>query len=65
MSIDTTIKYLKTNLDEGNLLQIRNIILVHLSSSNSNSKNFIRKIQETISITPIVAKKGIEINIDK
>lgn len=65
MSIDTTLKYLKTNLDEGNLFQLRNIILVHLSSKNSNSNDFIRRIQETIAITPIVAKKGIEINFNK
>jgi len=65
MGIDTTLKYLKTNLDEGNLLQIRNIILVHLSGNNSNSKDFVRRIQETIAITPIVAKKGVEINFCK
>ena len=65
MSIDTTIKYLKTNLDEGYFSQLRNVILVHLSGNNSNINDFVRRIEETIAITPIVAKKGLEINFNK
>jgi phosphoribosyl 1,2-cyclic phosphodiesterase len=61
MSIDTCIDFLLAN----DLSNVNNIILIHLSDSNSDSKIFIERIQQSTGKTAIIAGKDMKININK
>lgn len=45
------------------LTAVRNIVLIHLSSANSNEKQFKKEIEKVSYKQVFVAKKGIKINI--
>lgn len=59
------LQILKDLLNANDLSQVNNIVLIHLSAQNSDSKRFQREITELTHKTVFVAEKGIEINFDK
>jgi phosphoribosyl 1,2-cyclic phosphodiesterase len=62
MSLDTCLGFLRAN----DIRQVRNIVLLHLSSGNSDSKMFAKSVQ---SIAPnasvCIADKGLEVYLSK
>jgi phosphoribosyl 1,2-cyclic phosphodiesterase len=60
MSFSSCKKFLSMN----NLHQVRNIILIHLSSSNSNAPEFTREIERLTGKKVYVASPGLNINLD-
>lgn len=61
MSIDTCIDLLKAN----DLSAVNNIVLIHLSDSNSNEVEFKRKVEEATGKTCTVADNGLEMEFNK
>lgn len=61
MSIETTISTLLAN----DLSAINNVILIHLSSKQSNPIDFANRVQQAIGRPVLIARKGIEINFNK
>jgi len=62
MSLDTCLGFLLAN----DTRQVRNIILLHLSSRNSDSKMFIQSVQSVAPNASIsIADKGLEVNLSK
>jgi phosphoribosyl 1,2-cyclic phosphodiesterase len=61
MSLATCKEFLKVN----DLSKVNNILLIHLSDSNSNAERFKKEIKEQTAKTVNVASKGLEINFDK
>ena len=62
MSIDTTVAFLKAN----DLSKVQNIVLLHLSSSNSNAKAFAKAVIEVApNASVLVGDKGLEIELNK
>lgn len=61
MSLDTTVNFLKSN----SMAKVYNIVLLHLSSGNSDSKMFISKIKEAAPNSKVwVADKEVEISLN-
>ena len=60
MSIETCEQLLLAN----DLSQTKNIVLIHLSSQNSNAKEFQEKIVSATGIKTTVAEKGVEIDFN-
>ena len=58
MSLKTTKELLKAN----DLTQARNIVLIHLSSGNSNAKQFQSEVESITGIPTTIADKGVEVN---
>ncbi len=61
MELQTTIDFLKAN----DLSGVNNIILLHLSESNSNEKQFQNKIQELTGKNVHIAKQGLIVDFNK
>ena len=62
MNFDNTLRTIKAN----NNIYLQNIILCHLSNSNSNSNNYIQSIKEEIGISNVfVANNGLEVDLSK
>lgn len=61
MELGTT----KLVLERQNLSEVENIILIHLSSGNSNEKRFRNEITELTGIATYVANKDMTINLSK
>ena len=62
MELETTLGFLNTN-DNPSLM---NVVLLHLSDSNSNSEYFSQKVKEIVpSANVYVADKGMEIELNK
>ncbi|MGG5486286.1 MBL fold metallo-hydrolase [Gaetbulibacter sp. PBL-D1] len=61
MSIDTCIDALKAN----DLTAVNNIVLIHLSDSNSNEADFKRRVQNATGKTCTVASNGLDMNFNK
>lgn len=59
-SLGNVKEFLKAN----DLSECREIVLLHLSDRNSDSKQMVREIEELTGITPKVADKGLEISLD-
>ncbi len=60
MSLDTCLKFLRAN----DLTNVQNIVLLHLSSTNSDAKMFLQKVSETAPSIPIhIAEKNLQIDI--
>ena len=57
LSIENCIDLLKSN----DLTKINNIILIHLSDSNSNERDFVKQIEDLTAKTVMSACKGMEI----
>ena len=62
MSLDTVIKFLRSN----QMSKVQNIVLLHLSSGNSNANTFIQSIKCIVPNASVwVADKGITVNLNK
>lgn len=61
MEIDTTLDFLKAN----DLSKVNNIVLLHLSESNSNAADFQKRVQEATGKSVFVAAPGLEIDFNK
>jgi phosphoribosyl 1,2-cyclic phosphodiesterase len=59
LSLNTCLELLKAN----DLKGVRNIMLLHLSDSNSNEKDIIKTIQNDIGRPVLTARKGLEISL--
>jgi len=59
MSIETCKDMLRAN----DLSKTKNIVLIHLSSSNSDSRKFTEDIIRLTGINTVVADKGVEVNL--
>ncbi len=59
-SLEHVIQFLKAN----DLSQVREIILLHLSSQNSDAARMIKEIKEATGITPKVAQPGLEVDLE-
>lgn len=59
-SLENVKEFLKAN----DLKDCREIILLHLSNRNSDSKRMIREIEELTGIRPKIADKGLEVSLD-
>jgi phosphoribosyl 1,2-cyclic phosphodiesterase len=57
LSIENCIELLKSN----DLSQINNIILIHLSDSNSNEADFVKQIEDLTAKTVLSANQGMDI----
>lgn len=60
MSIDTCVKTLKAN----DLRAVNNIVLIHLSDSNSNAEEFKKTVGYATGKTVTIADAGVNINFD-
>lgn len=61
MSLETCCDMLQAN----DLRQVNNIVLIHLSDTNSNEKDFRDKVTKLTGKNVKVATSGLEMNIDK
>ena len=62
MSLETCLGFLQTN----DLRQVRNIVLLHLSSANSNAQLFKKSVQTVAPNTSVwIADKGLEVYLSK
>lgn len=61
MSIDTCIKTLNAN----DLSKVNNIILIHLSDSNSNANDFKNRVELATGKNVSIADEGLSINFNK
>lgn len=60
-SLENVKEFLKAN----DLSECQEIILLHLSSRNSDAKRMVREIEEVTGIKPKVAIKGLEVELNK
>lgn len=61
MSIDTCMDFLRFT----DLSQVRNIVLLHLSSGNSNAKDFVNKVKNLSRFASVfVADRAVKINLN-
>jgi ribonuclease BN (tRNA processing enzyme) len=60
MSLETCRDFLRSN----DLSRVRNIILIHLSSTNSNASQFRDDIQQLTGRSVHVAKAGLRVNLN-
>ena len=58
-SLENVIGFLKAN----DLSKVKNIVLIHLSDSNSNAKEFKAEVEKETGKTVYVAEKGMEIEL--
>lgn len=61
MSLENLKKFLKAN----DLSQCQEILLLHLSSRNSDSKRMIEDIKELTGIKPKIAREGLEVELSR
>lgn len=61
MSLETAIQMLKKN----DLSAVNNIVLIHLSDSNSDEAMFKREVEDATGKTVTVSSNGLEINFNK
>ena len=62
MELNTTLGFLSTNANPS----LMNVVLLHLSDSNSNSEYFSQKVKQIVpSANVYVADKGMEIELNK
>ena len=61
MALDTTLKFIQAN----NPHNLRNVVLLHLSATNSNEKEFIRQVKSVAPHADVtVADKGVTVNLN-
>lgn len=61
MEIGKTIEAIKRNINP----ELRTLMLIHLSDGQSDEKLFQKMVFEEVGLKPIIADKGVIINIDK
>ena len=59
LSLDNAIKFLKSN----DLTSVRNIVLCHLSDTNSNEKVMQKKVFQATKIVTTIARPGLELEL--
>jgi phosphoribosyl 1,2-cyclic phosphodiesterase len=59
-----SLEHVKEFLQANDLSQCREIILLHLSSQNSDATRMIREIKEATGITPKIAEPGLEVELE-
>lgn len=59
-SLENVLEFLKAN----DLTYTRNIIICHLSDKNSNENRMIKEINKLTGITPIIANKSMELELN-
>jgi phosphoribosyl 1,2-cyclic phosphodiesterase len=59
-----SLEHVKEFLQANDLSQCREIILLHLSSQNSDATQMIREIKELTGITPKIAEAGLEVELE-
>ncbi|MNP81687.1 hypothetical protein D3C76_1801220 [compost metagenome] len=59
-SLENVKEFLKAN----DLSKVRNLMLIHLSSSNSNAKTFKSDIERFTGVPVYIANKGLEIELE-
>jgi phosphoribosyl 1,2-cyclic phosphodiesterase len=59
-----SLKHVKEFLQANDLSQCREIILLHLSSQNSDEARMIREIKDVTGITPKIATPGLEVDLE-
>ncbi len=59
-SLENVKKFLKAN----DLSQCREIVLLHLSEGNSDARRMVREVEELTGITPKIADKGLEVELE-
>lgn len=60
-----SLKSCKELLDVNNLESVHNIVLIHLSDSNSNEERFKNEVMELTGKTVTVAQNGMKLNFNK
>lgn len=61
MEINKTIEAIKRNINP----ELRTLMLIHLSDGQSNEKMFQQTIFDEFGIKPIIADKGVELELNK
>lgn len=61
MSLETTISTLKAN----DISRVNNVVLLHLSSNNSDSDMFKERIEQEIGKVVTIARKGVSLSFNK
>lgn len=61
MSLDTTISTLKAN----DLTRVNNVVLLHLSSHNSDSDMFKVAVEDSVGKVVTIARKGVSLSLNK
>lgn len=61
MEINKTIEAIRRNINP----ELKNIVLIHLSDGQSDEKLFQKMVFEGVGIMPIVAERGLEVEINK
>lgn len=61
MSIDTAVEFLKANTSPA----LRNVVLLHLSESNSDEEQFKAAVESVVDCPVWVAGKGIEVELNE
>lgn len=61
MSLETTISTLKAN----DISRVNNVVLLHLSSNNSDSDMFKTKVEESVGKMVTIARKGVSLSFNK
>lgn len=59
MELNTFLDFIKANKSE----KLRNVVLLHLSNSNSDDELFLEKTREIVSCDTYIAKKGLQIEL--
>lgn len=61
MELEDTIECIKNNMSS----ELNNVVLVHLSETQSDEQMFIEKVHAEIGVKPCVATKGVNITLNK
>lgn len=61
MELEDTIECIKNNMSS----ELNNVVLIHLSEIQSDEQMFIEKVHAETGVRPVVAEKGLTININK
>jgi phosphoribosyl 1,2-cyclic phosphodiesterase len=59
-----SLEHVKEFLRANDLSQVREIILLHLSSQNSDAARMIKEVKEATGITPKIAKSGLLVELE-
>jgi hypothetical protein len=61
MSLDRLVSY----LDKAKMPNLRNVVIVHLSDSNSNEAHMLDELRKKTGVTVDAAREGLTVNLDK
>jgi len=60
MELETTLEFLRVN----NNPDLRNVILLHLSQTNSSEDDFLERARNIVEADCYIARKGLEVSLD-